>query len=70
MNIGKQPGVVIWILPGFLMPCWIQNGPQQWPCPEGSVHGKVRLYEDGVFPTASGRACFANAQYLQPARAN
>jgi len=44
-----------------------RNGPQQWPCPEGASHGKARLYENGVFPTASGRARFANVQYLQPA---
>jgi len=34
-------------------------GPQQWPLPEGSTTGKARLYEDGVFPTADGRARFA-----------
>jgi assimilatory nitrate reductase catalytic subunit len=33
-----------------------ERGPQQWPCPEGATEGKKRLYEDGVFPTASGRA--------------
>ena len=36
------------------------QGPQQWPFPEGAVSGKVRLYEDGNFPTPSGRARFAN----------
>lgn len=35
-----------------------QQGPQQWPCPEGAADGKARLYEDGVFPTPSGRARF------------
>ncbi len=44
-----------------------QKGPQQWPFPEGATQGKVRLYEEGVFPTASGHARFANAQYLQTA---
>ena len=34
------------------------NGPQQWPYPEGAAAGKVRLYEDGVFPTADGKARF------------
>lgn len=34
-------------------------GPQQWPLPEGTTTGKARLYEDGVFPTADGRAHFA-----------
>ncbi|WP_342129104.1 nitrate reductase [Hydrogenophaga sp. OTU3427] len=36
-----------------------QRGPQQWPLPEGSAHGRVRLYENGIFPTADGRARFA-----------
>jgi assimilatory nitrate reductase catalytic subunit len=39
------------------------NGPQQWPYPAGALHGKKRLYEDGVFPTASGRAHFINTVY-------
>jgi assimilatory nitrate reductase catalytic subunit len=33
-------------------------GPQQWPFPPGSVGGTPRLYEDGRFPTADGRARF------------
>jgi assimilatory nitrate reductase catalytic subunit len=37
------------------------RGPQQWPFPEGATTGKARLYEDGVFPTPSGRARFVNA---------
>ncbi len=40
-----------------------QQGPQQWPLPEGATTGKVRLYEDGVFPTPDGRARFANVAY-------
>ncbi len=36
------------------------KGPQQWPFPEGATKGRQRLYEDGLFPTASGRARFAN----------
>ena len=40
-----------------------QQGPQQWPFPEGVTTGKKRLYEDGVFPTANGRAKFVNAVY-------
>ena len=40
-------------------------GPQQWPLPEGSTTGKARLYEDGVYPTADGRARFA-AHAWQP----
>jgi assimilatory nitrate reductase catalytic subunit len=39
------------------------QGPQQWPYPEGAVTGRARLYEDGIFPTASGRASFVNIQY-------
>ena len=34
------------------------RGPQQWPFPHGATAGRTRLYEDGVFPTASGRARF------------
>jgi assimilatory nitrate reductase catalytic subunit len=41
-----------------------QKGPQQWPYPEGAAGGKQRLYEDGIFPTASGRAKFVNTVYL------
>ena len=40
-----------------------QSGPQQWPLPEGATTGKVRLYEDGIFPTADGRAKFVNTVY-------
>ena len=39
------------------------QGPQQWPFPAGASAGKVRLYEDGVFPTCSGKAKFANIKY-------
>ena len=34
----------------------IEAGPEQWPFPEGATTGRARLYEDGVFPTADGRA--------------
>ncbi len=40
-----------------------EQGPQQWPYPEGATSGKKRLYEDGIFPTASGRARFVNTAY-------
>ena len=40
-----------------------RRGPQQWPFAEGASEGKRRLYEDGVFPTASGRARFAPTPY-------
>ncbi|MFZ2989405.1 molybdopterin-dependent oxidoreductase [Ideonella sp.] len=39
------------------------QGPQQWPLPEGAPAGKARLYEDGIFPTADGRARFANVPF-------
>jgi assimilatory nitrate reductase catalytic subunit len=35
------------------------QGPQQWPLRTGQRSGAVRLYSDGVFPTADGRASFA-----------
>ena len=38
------------------------QGPQQWPLPEGGV-AKARLYEDGRFPTADGRARFVAVPY-------
>ena len=34
-------------------------GPQQWPFAQGATHGAARLYADGRFPTADGRARFA-----------
>ncbi len=43
-----------------------EQGPQQWPYPEGATRGRKRLYEDGWFPTASGRAKFANVKYQPP----
>ncbi len=36
-------------------------GPQQWPYAQGATRGATRLYEDGVFATADGRANFAAA---------
>ncbi|HEX5392480.1 MAG TPA: molybdopterin-dependent oxidoreductase [Rhodocyclaceae bacterium] len=41
-----------------------QQGPQQWPFPEHVEAGSVRLYEDHVFATPTGRARFVN---LRPA---
>lgn len=38
-------------------------GPQQWPFPTGASEGTARLYLDGVFPTASGRAQFVADPY-------
>ncbi|MGN6389614.1 MAG: molybdopterin oxidoreductase family protein, partial [Burkholderiaceae bacterium] len=43
------------------------RGPQQWPFPAGAAVGRKRLYEDGVFPTPSGRARFVVAQQRPPA---
>ncbi|MEI7782871.1 MAG: molybdopterin-dependent oxidoreductase [Betaproteobacteria bacterium] len=37
-----------------------QVGPQQWPMAQGQTQGRARLYEDGVFPTADGRARFVD----------
>jgi ferredoxin-nitrate reductase len=45
-----------------------QNG-LQWPLPEGESNGKTRLYDDGVFPTESGRARFHVTSFVPPAEA-
>jgi assimilatory nitrate reductase catalytic subunit len=39
------------------------DGPQQWPLPEGASVGAVRLYADAKFHTASGRAKLFAAKY-------
>lgn len=39
------------------------RGPQQWPLREGETSGQMRLYGDGVFPTATGRAKFRVTPY-------
>ncbi|QNK71369.1 molybdopterin-dependent oxidoreductase [Variovorax sp. PAMC26660] len=44
-------------------------GPQQWPLKEGESTGRVRLYEDGVFPTPDGRARFVDTPYKPVAEA-
>ncbi len=41
----------------------LEATPLQWPMREGETTGKVRLYEDGIFPTPDGRARFANVAY-------
>jgi assimilatory nitrate reductase catalytic subunit len=41
----------------------IQAKPAQWPFKPGDIEGKQRLYEDGIFPTADGKAKFANTIY-------
>ncbi|MBA4262749.1 MAG: nitrate reductase [Comamonadaceae bacterium] len=40
------------------------DGPQFWPLRAGDPTGKARLYEDGVFPTADGKARFAALPWL------
>ena len=47
----------------------LDAAPQQWPFPEGAVAGQARLYGDGVYPTASGRARFHAAPYRPVAEA-
>jgi assimilatory nitrate reductase catalytic subunit len=41
----------------------LDAAPQQWPLKQGEPAGKVRLYEDGLFPTPDGRARFAAVTY-------
>ncbi|MEZ0309414.1 MAG: molybdopterin-dependent oxidoreductase, partial [Ramlibacter sp.] len=41
----------------------LEKQPLQWPMREGETQGKARLYEDGIFPTADGKARFANVAY-------
>ncbi len=43
----------------------IEAAPAQWPFPEGATEGRARLYADGVFPTADGRAAFADTPYAK-----
>lgn len=44
-----------------------EAGPQQWPLPPGATRGRTRLYEDGRFATADGRARFHDAAFTPPA---
>jgi len=39
------------------------EGPQQWPLREGDKTGRQRLYADGIYPTADGKAKFAALPY-------
>ena len=41
----------------------LDKAPQQWPCSEETPFGKVRLYEDGVYPTPDGKARFISKAY-------
>jgi assimilatory nitrate reductase catalytic subunit len=45
----------------------LEQQPEQWPMPEGATHGKARLYANGVFATANGRAKFAAIAYAPTA---
>ncbi|MBK7989479.1 MAG: hypothetical protein IPK05_04785 [Comamonadaceae bacterium] len=42
----------------------LDAAPQQWPLKQGESAGRARLYEDGIFPTANGRARFAALAYV------
>jgi assimilatory nitrate reductase catalytic subunit len=35
-----------------------EQGPQQWPLPEGATSGTPRLYQNGQYPTPDGKARF------------
>ncbi len=48
---------------GGLSYALLDAGPQQWPFPAGATAGRARLYADGVYPTANGRARFHAAPY-------
>ncbi|OGA23558.1 MAG: nitrate reductase [Betaproteobacteria bacterium RIFCSPLOWO2_02_FULL_65_24] len=43
------------------------DGPQQWPLAEGAAGGAARLYTDGRFATADGRARFAGVRHQDTA---
>jgi len=45
----------------------LESAPALWPWPEGASAGKERLYADGVFATADGRARFFDTAYAVPA---
>ena len=45
------------------LPILESAGPQQWPLREGETRGAERLYADGCFATAGGRAKFVIARH-------
>ncbi|MFT3817765.1 MAG: molybdopterin-dependent oxidoreductase [Rubrivivax sp.] len=45
----------------------LERQPQQWPCPQGQAQGMPRLYTDGRFCTADGRARFVAPVWRAPA---
>lgn len=44
----------------------LAQSPTQWPCKTGDAVGLARLYTDGIFPTASGKAQFYAQEYHPP----
>jgi anaerobic selenocysteine-containing dehydrogenase len=46
-----------------------EEGPTQWPCPDGDRGGAPRLYTDGRFPTSDGRANFIPVEHHEPCEA-
>ena len=52
---------------GGLSYALIEEAPRQWPWPEGASAGRERLYEDGVFAHADGRARFIAKPFAPPA---
>jgi len=44
-----------------------RDGPLQWPVPAADHPGTARLYTDGRFATASGRARFVAVEHAEPA---
>lgn len=47
----------------------LANMPTQWPCKVDEETGLARLYGDGIFPTASGKAQFYAQDYHAPTEA-
>jgi len=43
-----------------------RDGPLQWPVPTTDHAGTARLYTDGRFPTADGRARFVPVEHAEP----
>ncbi|SEK69065.1 assimilatory nitrate reductase catalytic subunit [Roseateles sp. YR242] len=47
----------------------LEAAPAQWPWPEGATAGQARLYEDGRFAHADGRARFITKPFVPTAEA-
>ncbi len=45
----------------------LKEAPLQWPCPSEDAPSTTRLYTDGKFKTADGRARFVSRSYQEPA---